>query len=85
MVGSYEGNVLYGRRMQASVRAGGPIMDVSKVESTTRGAVPLGNRQCRKVGGNTGFLFLRKHKIQLNSSVLPSILNHLENIFSQEL
>lgn len=36
-----------------------------------------GNAETR---GNTGFLLLKKHKIHLNSSVLPSVLNHLENI-----
>ena len=33
-----------------------------------------------EMGGNAGFLFLKKHKIHLNSNVLPSVLNHLENI-----
>lgn len=79
MVGSYEGNVLQWKENASKCEGGRTNQGclLSWVHCSWSNAL---GKQALQKWGNTGFLFLKKHKIHLNSSVLPSVLNHLENI-----
>lgn len=69
-----------GWQLNAGTREGQkPRAGFSSAASAAPGAHLLGNSSagCRE---NTGFLSLKKQKIHLNRSVLPSVLNHLENL-----